>query len=417
MMVNITALMNAKPATPTAQGSTDTVKDDDFTAALEQKTQQLLPVIQGDMQQSVPLPAAETLVNVSHEPQGSAFDSLDKLPGSTLNGKPQETADDRAPVLAEISAELQLVHLQTLVMQMDAANAGAAGAVAGTAQQMNMIAAATTAADAEGEAAAANIDRAMLTSRKGMADSGNAALTAALAKQSYPPAGPAGKEVNHEAQSTPGLPAPVQVEKPEQMLSLFKPVVEGALASAAEGQPSFTSATIAHPHTPSGSSLLASHAASVPVTAASATVLTQEMGTVAWQQSLGQQIAMFTRNGIHNAEIRLNPAELGVLKINLRLKSDQASLHFVSENHQVRAALEAAMPQLRTSLAESGINLEASRVASDSAESWSGSAHSELASEQRAQDDTGRDTPQADTGDVVIRPAQMRHNSGINTFV
>ncbi|WP_435927712.1 flagellar hook-length control protein FliK [Dryocola sp. BD613] len=415
MMVTISALMNAAPGRQTAQGSMDAAPGEDFNAELAAKTQQLFPQIQEERQQPAPLPAAEVPVNIGHEAQGDVFDSPDNLPDSAFTGKPDETADEPVPVLAEMSVGSQLVHLQTLVMQMDAANTGVAGAAtaAGTAQQT-----AAVTVDAQGEETTANSAQAALTLLKGMTDGGNAAPTAAaLAKQNYSFAGLTGKEAKHDAQPAPGLPVALQVEKPEQMVSLFKPVVEGAVAIAADGHSSFTPAATVHTHTAPGSSLLVSHAASVPVTAAPAPVLTQEMGTAAWQQSLGQQIAMFTRNGIHNAEIRLNPAELGVLKINLRMNSDQASLHFVSENHQVRAALEAAMPQLRTSLAESGINLEASRVDSGSAQSWSGSAHSEWSSGQKAQDDNGGDAPQADTEEVIIRPAQIRHNSGINTFV
>lgn len=438
MMVNTTALMNATPGAQTAQASMETTQGGDFTAALE-KTQQLLPSMQEGMQQPVSLPAAEALITIRHELQGDVFDSLDNLPDNILNDKPTETADGRTPVLADMSVESQLMHLQALVMQMDAANAAAGTAViaAGAADTVTVASAGTAATDiaagnaqqasaaatavievGEREAALANIAQAVLTTRKSTADNSNAApASAVLAKQSYSPAQAAGRAGKPVMPATLDLPAPMQLERPEQTIGLFKPVVEGALAIAAEGHSSFTPAAIAHVHTAPGSLQPASHAASVPVTATPAPVLTQEMGTLAWQQSLGQQLAMFTRNGIHNAEIRLNPAELGAIKINLRINNDQASLHFVSENHQVRAALEAAMPQLRSSLAESGISLETSRVDSNAAHSWGGSAHSEWASEQSAEEGNAHDAPQADAEDIVIRPTQIRHASGINTFV
>lgn len=74
---------------------------------------------------------------------------------------------------------------------------------------------------------------------------------------------------------------------------------------------------------------------------------------------------MFNRNGQQNAELRLNPQELGALQISLKIEDKQAQLHFVSAHSQVRAAIEAAMPNLRTALAESGIQLGQSSVGSE----------------------------------------------------
>ncbi|URQ59509.1 flagellar hook-length control protein FliK [Pantoea alhagi] len=56
---------------------------------------------------------------------------------------------------------------------------------------------------------------------------------------------------------------------------------------------------------------------------------------------------------------------MGAIQISLKLDNDQAQLSMVSNHSQVRAALEAALPHLRTALAESGINLTQSNVSSD----------------------------------------------------
>jgi len=85
--------------------------------------------------------------------------------------------------------------------------------------------------------------------------------------------------------------------------------------------------------------------------------LTQQVGTTEWEAEFGQQLTIFTRNGVQNAELKLNPAELGSIKINVQIKNDIADIHFVTENQHVRAALDIAMPQLRTSLDQSGITL------------------------------------------------------------
>ncbi|QTF10727.1 hypothetical protein HC231_08630 [Brenneria izadpanahii] len=103
----------------------------------------------------------------------------------------------------------------------------------------------------------------------------------------------------------------------------------------------------------------------------STAMLNAQMGSEAWQQTLGQQIIMFARDGQQNAKLRLHPEELGSLQISLTLNNDnEAQLHFVSAHSQVRAALEAAFPHLRTSLAESGIDLGQASVGSESSQSW-----------------------------------------------
>ncbi len=101
------------------------------------------------------------------------------------------------------------------------------------------------------------------------------------------------------------------------------------------------------------------------VSAPATPLLNSQLGSPEWQQALGQQILMFSRNGQQTAELHLHPQDLGSIQISLKLDNDQAQLSMVSNHSQVRAALEAAIPQLRTSLAESGISLGQSNVSSD----------------------------------------------------
>lgn len=116
-----------------------------------------------------------------------------------------------------------------------------------------------------------------------------------------------------------------------------------------------TSATLPAPVTASATS-------STPSTP----MLNAQLGSDEWQQALSQQIVMFSRNGQQNAELRLHPEDLGAIQISLKLDNDQAQISLVSSHSHVRSALEAAIPQLRSALAESGINLGESQVSSDS---------------------------------------------------
>ncbi|AUQ25995.1 flagellar hook-length control protein FliK [Dickeya zeae] len=118
------------------------------------------------------------------------------------------------------------------------------------------------------------------------------------------------------------------------------------------------------------STLFASNAAPTQPAAQHVTSqISAPLGTQQWNDALGQQVVMFTRNGQQTAELKLHPEELGSLHITLKIEDNQAQIHLISGNSQVRSALESALPHLRSAMAENGINLGQSSVGSD-ASSW-----------------------------------------------
>ena len=139
-----------------------------------------------------------------------------------------------------------------------------------------------------------------------------------------------------------------------------------AVAATAEKQELASSSSSASP-TATLAPIMSSHATSqTAATVATAPVLSQPLGTHEWQQSLSQHITLFTKQGQQTAELRLHPEDLGQVQISLKLDDNQAQLQMVSAHSHVRAALEAALPVLRTSLAENGIQLVQSSVSSES---------------------------------------------------
>lgn len=138
------------------------------------------------------------------------------------------------------------------------------------------------------------------------------------------------------------------------------------VAAAAEKQELASSSSSSSP-TATLAPIMSSHAISQPAaTVATAPVLSQPLGTHEWQQSLSQHITLFTKQGQQTAELRLHPEDLGQVQISLKLDDNQAQLQMVSAHSHVRAALEAALPVLRSSLAENGIQLSQSSVSSES---------------------------------------------------
>ncbi|WP_346825427.1 flagellar hook-length control protein FliK [Serratia inhibens] len=155
------------------------------------------------------------------------------------------------------------------------------------------------------------------------------------------------------------------------------------------------------------------------VTAPPTPQLNAQLGSPEWQQALNQQVLMFHRNGQQSAELRLHPQELGALQITLKMDDNQAQLHIASAHGQVRAAVEAAMPQLRHALAESGINLGQSSVGGESTPQWQ-QAQQQTGDEQGRptyRDSHGERDPAAET---LIAPAQLqamaRAVSGVDIF-
>ena len=62
------------------------------------------------------------------------------------------------------------------------------------------------------------------------------------------------------------------------------------------------------------------------------------------------------------AEIRLDPPEMGSMQIRIRSDAEQAQINFVVQNQQAKEALEQSMPRLREMLAQQGIELGESSI-------------------------------------------------------
>ncbi|MEK8090559.1 flagellar hook-length control protein FliK [Thermithiobacillus plumbiphilus] len=108
-------------------------------------------------------------------------------------------------------------------------------------------------------------------------------------------------------------------------------------------------------------------AARVPVDAGNLPV---PVGTPEWSQGLEQKVVWMFGRQEQNATLQLNPPQLGPLEIHLHIKDDQATALFVSPHGAVREAIEAAMPRLRESFQDQGINLAGSCLSQNAAEQF-----------------------------------------------
>ena len=76
-----------------------------------------------------------------------------------------------------------------------------------------------------------------------------------------------------------------------------------------------------------------------------------------WGHQLGDRVQWMVGQNLHQADIHLNPPELGALKVHIQMHGDQANVSFSSPHAQVRDALDAATPRLREMMHEAGLTL------------------------------------------------------------
>ncbi|MEO6823553.1 MAG: flagellar hook-length control protein FliK [Nitrosospira sp.] len=100
--------------------------------------------------------------------------------------------------------------------------------------------------------------------------------------------------------------------------------------------------------------------------------LEPRLGAAGWDNALGQKVLWMVSQQQQVAELTLNPPDLGPLQVVLTLNNDQASATFISQNADVRQALEAALPRLREMMADSGLSLGNTAVSADTSQQQGG---------------------------------------------
>jgi len=76
-----------------------------------------------------------------------------------------------------------------------------------------------------------------------------------------------------------------------------------------------------------------------------------------WAGQFSERVAFSIGKGLQAAELRISPEELGPISIRISLDRNEASVSFVALHPQVREVIEQALPQLRDSLQEAGLQL------------------------------------------------------------
>lgn len=85
-------------------------------------------------------------------------------------------------------------------------------------------------------------------------------------------------------------------------------------------------------------------------------------GKTGWDQAISQKVMWMVGAGEQSASLTLNPPDLGPLKVVIHVHNDQADTTFISDNDEVRKALEHGLSNLRDKMQESGIQLGQANV-------------------------------------------------------
>jgi flagellar hook-length control protein FliK len=170
--------------------------------------------------------------------------------------------------------------------------------------------------------------------------------------------------------------------------------------------------------------LAGQHTTQAPAAAAAARpVVAPALYDSQWPQALGQQMIRLSTQGSQSAELQLNPPDLGPLKVVLNVVNDQAQAQFVSPHQAVRAAVEAALPHLRTALSENGIQLGQTSVGADgfANQAGNGQQQQQAPGNGRGQSAFGTatlaGTEAAAPAEPVVRSARVPARGEIDTFV
>ncbi|MFA0309938.1 flagellar hook-length control protein FliK [Vibrio splendidus] len=79
-------------------------------------------------------------------------------------------------------------------------------------------------------------------------------------------------------------------------------------------------------------------------------------------EQVAEKVQMMMSKNLKNLDIRLDPPELGQMKIRMTMNNDVANVHFTVSNQQARDVIEQTLPRLREMLAQQGLQLADSSV-------------------------------------------------------
>jgi flagellar hook-length control protein FliK len=89
-------------------------------------------------------------------------------------------------------------------------------------------------------------------------------------------------------------------------------------------------------------------------------------GKSGWNQAISQKVVWMIGAGEQSATLNLNPPDMGPLQVVINVNNDKADTTFISQNVEVRKALEEGMSTLRDMMGQAGVELGQANVSTNS---------------------------------------------------
>ena len=124
------------------------------------------------------------------------------------------------------------------------------------------------------------------------------------------------------------------------------------LREAAPSEPALATPAIAGPGNPAAHAGRAGEVATVNLATPAAFTTAAE-----FRAALGVQLSLLARAGVQQAELHLNPAEMGPVSIQIVLDGQQAQVNFGADSALTRQLIESGMPELASALSDAGLTL------------------------------------------------------------
>ncbi|EUJ10726.1 flagellar hook-length control protein [Methylophilaceae bacterium 11] len=148
---------------------------------------------------------------------------------------------------------------------------------------------------------------------------------------------------------------------------------------------------------------------------AAASEIPTPFGRPEWSQAVNQKVVWMVGAGDQSATLTLNPPDLGPLQVVIQVENDQVDTTFISDNPEVRQALQDGMNMLRDKMQDSGMQLGNAQVSSQA----QSQRHFEQAMQQRAQQRLEQSTQVTNTAEETVSSGvvvQRVSNGLVDTF-
>jgi len=158
---------------------------------------------------------------------------------------------------------------------------------------------------------------------------------------------------------SPGLPGDDPRVRPEPKAAFAMPADEREAAAPDSAPPPVASAPAR------AEAAAVASAGAAPVAAAARTAeadIAAPAGSAQFREAFVLQVSAFARDGVQNAQLHLNPAEMGPISVQIALDGQHAHIHFGSDSQATRALVEASLPALAAALREEGLTLSGGGV-------------------------------------------------------